>query len=29
MGAGFTLVAIGTDVGMLRQRGQEIVQLLK
>ncbi len=29
LGTGFTLVAVGTDIGMLHQRGQEIVQLLK
>jgi 2-dehydro-3-deoxyglucarate aldolase/4-hydroxy-2-oxoheptanedioate aldolase len=28
-GAGFTLVAVGRDIDMLRQRGQDIVQLLK
>jgi 2-dehydro-3-deoxyglucarate aldolase/4-hydroxy-2-oxoheptanedioate aldolase len=29
MGRGFTLVAVGTDIGMLRQRGRDILQLLK
>ena len=29
MAAGFTLVAVGSDIGMLGQRGRDIVQLLK